>query len=235
MTFDTERIQEPWRPGAHPLPGAPHPDGRSQLPRGHQGSPPCAPTLTPGDPSPNQKDTRGHLHGAKLTAPAAVETRDLLVPASRARVPRGPRSSSFSAPWVSPGTCCLGARLRGPTPLSLLPRRRRRSALRPSATPLRLPRGPGNSQIGRYHPRGAPGEGSSAGAAPGRRRPARLPARGGIRRRRLEDSVAQASRRPHGRTTTLPWPVRWFTPRRALGTAGPAPSARALGSAASCE
>lgn len=206
--------------------------GESQLPRTHQESPPCAPTRTPGDPSPNQMDTRGNLHGATLTAPAGVETRDLLAPASWARVPRGPRSSSFSARWVSPGTCCLGASPRGPTPLSLLPRRRCRSALLPSETPLRPPQGPGNSQIGRYHPRGAPGEASSApspgGGVP---RDSRLgEGEGGCG---LREPVAQASRRPHGCTTTLPRRVRWFTPRRALGTAGPAPNARALGSAAS--
>lgn len=88
--------------------------------------------------------------------------------------PRSPRTSILGASpawaplllllprWVSPGTCCLGASPRGPTPLSLLPRRRCRSALLPSETPLRPPQGPGNSQIGRYHPRGAPGEASSA-------------------------------------------------------------------------
>lgn len=206
--------------------------GESQLPRVHQESPPRAPTRTPGDPSPNQMDTRGHLHGATLTAPAGVETRDLLAPASWARVPRGPRSSSFSAQWVSPGTCCLGASPRGPTPLSLLPRRRRRSALLPSATPLPAAAGPGKLSNRPLPPPRGPG-GGLFGAQPGRRRPARLPARGGRRRLRLRDPVAQAPRRPHGCTTTLPRRVRWFTPRRALGTAGPAPNARALGSAAS--
>lgn len=189
---------------------------RSQVHSGRPFSPPMS--------------ARGHLHGANMTAPAGVETRDLLAPASRARVPRGPRCSSFSAPRVSPPTCGLGAGQRGPTPLSLLPRRRRRSAPRPSAAPLCWPRGPGNSQMGRYHPL-RDRRGGLTGAPPPRP-PQQDESRATPHWEPESVAAARGSRGrsvppPHGRTSTLPRPARWFAPRRTLGPAGLAPSARA--------
>lgn len=176
------------------------------------------------------RSATGHLHGANMTAPSGVETRDLLAPASRARVPRGPRSSSSSAPPVSPWTCCLGAGQRGPTPLSLLRRPRRRSGPRPSAAPLCWPRGPGNSQMGRYHPlRGR--RGGLTGAPP-----PRPPQQNESRATpRWEPESAAAARGSRGRSVPPPprphhpppRPARWFAPRRTLGPAGLAPSARA--------
>lgn len=114
-----------------------------------------------------------------------------------AQVPRGPLSASFSAPRVSLRTCRQGASPRGPTPLSLLPPRRwRRSAPCPSATPLSAA-GPGKPSNGPLPPpRGPGGEGTPAPRPRGPRggpRHARLPAGGGRRRRR---QGAEASRRP---------------------------------------
>lgn len=84
--------------------------------------------------------------------------------------------------------------------MSLLPRRRRRSAPRPSAAPLCWPRGPGNSQMGRYHPL-RDRRGGLTGAPPSRpprsrMSHARLPAGSRSRRRQQGDPVAVASRRP---------------------------------------
>lgn len=176
-----------------PLPSAPPPSGRIPASYSTSGKPTTRSQAHSWRPSSRPMNARGHLHGANLTAPAGAETRDLLAPASRTRVPRGPRSSSFSTLWVSPSTCCcLGAGQRGPTSLSLLPRRPRRSAPRPSAATLCWPRGPGNSQMGRYHPRATRGKAH-------RRRAPEAPAAGRVTR----DSSRKALDGSDGKGT--PW------------------------------
>lgn len=191
------------------MPQAPPPGGRIPPTYSATQTPPCVPRSLPAALLPTER-TRGHLHAANLTAPAAVGTRDPLAPASLARVRVGPTPRARQS-WSVLGLQRRPPRSRpaGPTPLSLLPRQRRQSAARPSAAPPRLPRGPGNSQMGRYHPR-APRRGGLSGAA--------RPRLSGLRPAPL----------------TLPRPARWFAPRRAPGPAGPAAGAR-WGSAANSE
>lgn len=203
--------------------------GESLLPTAHQGSPPSAPTLSPGDPSPNRMNKRALTWSQADSSRRGGNPRSPRTSIS-ARVPRGPLSASFSARRVRLRTCRQGAGPRRPTPLSLLPRRRRRSAPCPSATPLSAAAGPGKPSNGPLPPRRGPG-GGLAGAAPprapwqaasrvtpGRRREREAAERGPSGLKRL------AAPQPHHHP---PLAGRWFAPRHALGPAGPALSARA--------
>lgn len=182
----------------YPLPSAPPQGGRIPATYSTSGKPTKRSRLTPGDPSPNRMNKRALTWSQADSSRRGGNPRSPRTSIS-ARVPRGPLSAFLSARRVSLRTCRQGASPRGPTPLSLLPRRRRRrSAPCPSATPLSAA-GPGKPSNGPLPPPRGPG-GGLAGAAPPRA-PWRAASRATPGQQREREAAArnpggQASRRP---------------------------------------
>lgn len=193
----------------YPLPSAPPQGGRIPATYSTSGKPTKRSRLTPGDPSPNRMNKRALTWSQADSSRRGGNPRSPRTSIS-ARVPRGPLSAFLSARRVSLRTCRQGASPRGPTPLSLLPRRRRRrSAPCPSATPLSAA-GPGKPSNGPLPPPRGPG-GGLAGAAPPRA-PWRAASRATPGQQREREAAARkpggsSVSPPRDRITTLPWPA----------------------------
>lgn len=183
----------------YPLPSAPPQGGRIPATYSTSGKPTKRSRLTPGDPSPNRMNKRALTWSQADSSRRGGNPRSPRTSIS-AWVPRGPLSAFLSARGGS--VCGPAARVPAREDPPLCPSSRGGGGVGPPparAQRLCPPRGPGNPQMGRYHPRAGRGEGSPAPRLRGPRggpRHARLPASSGRGRRRQGNPGGQASRRP---------------------------------------